>query len=115
MRVGKNVFCLLSPHATRFIHQPLTYAANPRSLDPVASRSNYAFERADLCDFSALRAVFARHGIPCDDSPVPFWEPIRQAAAARGLGPDALARLVAELNEAIAGSTSMSDEKGSSQ
>ena len=61
------------------------------------------------------RAVFARHGIPCDDSPVPFWEPICQAAAARGLGPDALARLVAELNEAIAGSTSMSDEKGSSQ
>jgi predicted TIM-barrel fold metal-dependent hydrolase len=48
------------------------------------------------------RAVFARHGIPCDDSPVPFWEPIAQAAAARGLGPDALARLVAELNEAVA-------------
>jgi hypothetical protein len=47
------------------------------------------------------RAVFARHGIPCEDSPAPFWEPISQAAAARGLGPDALARLVAELNEAI--------------
>jgi len=47
------------------------------------------------------RAVFARHGIPWQDSPVPFWEPISQAAAARGLGPDALARLVAELNEAI--------------
>ncbi|MGQ9490420.1 MAG: amidohydrolase family protein [Anaerolineae bacterium] len=47
------------------------------------------------------RAVFARYGIPCEDSPVPFWEPISQAAAARGLGPDALARLVAELNEAI--------------
>lgn len=49
----------------------------------------------------ATRAVFARYGIPCDDSPVPFWEPISQAAAARGLGPDALTRLVAELNEAI--------------
>jgi predicted TIM-barrel fold metal-dependent hydrolase len=47
------------------------------------------------------RVIFARYGIPCDDSPVPFWEPINQAAAARGLGPDALARLVAELNEAI--------------
>lgn len=47
------------------------------------------------------RAVFAQHGISCEDSPVPFWEPISQAAAARGLGPDALARLVAELNEAI--------------
>lgn len=49
----------------------------------------------------ATRAVFERHGIPWHDSPVPFWEPIGQAAAARGLGPDALARLVAELNEAV--------------
>jgi predicted TIM-barrel fold metal-dependent hydrolase len=47
------------------------------------------------------RGVFARHGIPCDDSPVPFWEPITQAAAARGIGGEALARLVAELNAAI--------------
>lgn len=47
------------------------------------------------------RAVFARHGIPCDDSPVLYWKPIAQAAAARGLTPDALALLVAELNEAI--------------
>ena len=47
------------------------------------------------------QAVFARYDIACVDSPVPFWEPISQAAAARGLGPDALARLVAELNEAI--------------
>ncbi len=48
----------------------------------------------------ATRAVFERYGIPWHDSPVPFWEPISQAAAARGLGPAALARLVAELNEA---------------
>jgi len=47
------------------------------------------------------QTVFAEHGIPCVDSPVPFWEPIAQAAAARGLAPDALTRLVAELNEAI--------------
>jgi hypothetical protein len=47
------------------------------------------------------KTVFARHGIPCEDSPVPAWEPVAQAAAARGLAPDALARLVAELNEAI--------------
>jgi hypothetical protein len=47
------------------------------------------------------RTVFTRHGIPCDDSPVPFWEPIAQAAAARGLAPAALARLVGELNDAI--------------
>jgi uncharacterized protein len=57
------------------------------------------------------RMVFARHGIPCNDSPVPFWEPISQAAAARGLGTGELARLVAELNEAIAGSPLPSDEE----
>ncbi len=59
----------------------------------------------------ATRAIFARYGIPCEDSPVPFWEPISQAAAARGLGPDALARLVAELNKAI-GAVPRSHTKG---
>jgi hypothetical protein len=47
------------------------------------------------------RAVFAHHGIPYEDIPVPFWEPISQAAAARGLGPEALARLLADLNGAV--------------
>jgi predicted TIM-barrel fold metal-dependent hydrolase len=48
----------------------------------------------------ATRAVFERWGIAWDDAPVPFWEPVMQAAAARGLGPDAVDRLVAELREA---------------
>jgi predicted TIM-barrel fold metal-dependent hydrolase len=47
------------------------------------------------------REVFERYGIPWEDSPVPFWEPIAQAAAARGYGPQAQDRLLAELNEAI--------------
>ena len=55
------------------------------------------------------RVVFAADGIPCDDSPVPFWKPISQAAAARGVRPDALARLVVELNEAIRQSPSVSE------
>jgi hypothetical protein len=61
------------------------------------------------------RAVFAAHGIPFDDSPVPFWEPISQAAAARGLGPDALARLMAELNEAIGGHGSLRNREDISE
>ncbi len=48
----------------------------------------------------ATRAVIERYNIPCNDSPVPFWEPISQAAAARGISGEALARLLAELNEA---------------
>jgi len=45
--------------------------------------------------------IFEKHGIPWHDSPVPYWEPILQAAAARGLGPEGQARLLVELNEAI--------------
>jgi len=39
----------------------LTYAANLRSLDPVASNPRYTFIRADICDRDAMRAVFAWH------------------------------------------------------
>lgn len=48
------------------------------------------------------RAVFERYGIPWRDSPVPFWEPIVQAAAARGYDPAEQQRLLDELNAAIA-------------
>ena len=63
----------------------------------VATMSTLAVAEA----WPETRVIFDQYGIPCDDSPAPFWEPIRQAAAAHGLGPDALASLVAELNEAI--------------
>ena len=49
----------------------------------------------------ATQAVFEGYGIPWRDSPVPYWEPIAQAAAARGLGPAAQQRLLEELNAAI--------------
>jgi dTDP-glucose 4,6-dehydratase len=39
----------------------LTYAANLRSLDPIASNPRYAFVRADICDREAMDAIFARH------------------------------------------------------
>lgn len=48
----------------------------------------------------ATRSVFGLHGIPCQDSPVPFWEPVAQAAAARGLNPGQQKLLLHELNEA---------------
>jgi predicted TIM-barrel fold metal-dependent hydrolase len=49
----------------------------------------------------ATQEVFARRGIPWRDSPVPYWEPIAQAAAAHGLGPADQQRLLDELNAAI--------------
>ena len=36
----------------------LTYAANLRSLDPIAHDRKYKFVRADICDRSAMDAVF---------------------------------------------------------
>jgi predicted TIM-barrel fold metal-dependent hydrolase len=49
--------------------------------------------------------VFEKYRIPWRDSPVPYWEPIAQAAAAHGLGPAAQQRLLDELNAAIGDST----------
>jgi dTDP-glucose 4,6-dehydratase len=39
----------------------LTYAASPRSLDPVAHHPGYAFEQVDIRDRPALDAVFERY------------------------------------------------------
>jgi len=36
----------------------LTYAANPRSLDPIANDRNYKFVRADICDRPTMDAIF---------------------------------------------------------
>ncbi|MCC6146670.1 MAG: amidohydrolase [Anaerolineaceae bacterium] len=46
------------------------------------------------------RAVFEKYGIPWVDSPTPFWEPIAQAAAARGYGPKIRQKILDELGEA---------------
>ena len=39
----------------------LTYAGNLDSVAEAARSARYAFERADICDADAVRAVFARH------------------------------------------------------
>ncbi len=62
------------------------------SPDQAVSLTAYAFPET--------QAVFDAHAIPWRDEPVPSWEPIRQAAAVRGYGPEDLDRLVEELNEA---------------
>jgi dTDP-glucose 4,6-dehydratase len=36
----------------------LTYAANPKSLATIAQHRRYAFERADICDRSAMAGIF---------------------------------------------------------
>lgn len=39
----------------------MTYAGNLASLAPVASSSHYAFERHDICDASAMAAIFSKY------------------------------------------------------
>jgi uncharacterized protein len=53
--------------------------------------------------FPQTQAIFDAHGIPWRDEPAPYWEPLSQAAAVRGYGPEELATLLAELNEAAQG------------
>jgi len=62
--IGANFLNLFVPRYPEhsFVNlDALTYAANPRSLASIEGRPNYAFERADLVDFPAVRAVFAQH------------------------------------------------------
>jgi uncharacterized protein len=49
----------------------------------------------------ATQAVFEAYGIPWQDTPVPAWEPILQAAAAHGWGPHDQQRLLEALQEAM--------------
>jgi predicted TIM-barrel fold metal-dependent hydrolase len=65
------------------------------AIDPMMATSAVA------AVWPETQVVFARHGIPWQDSPVPYWEPINQAAAAQGYDRDAQRRLIEELNEAI--------------
>jgi dTDP-glucose 4,6-dehydratase len=39
----------------------LTYSASVENVEAVAKSPAYAFERADICDEAAVRAIFARH------------------------------------------------------
>ena len=41
----------------------LTYAGNPANLRDVEEAPNYRFEKVDICDVEAVRAVFERHEI----------------------------------------------------
>jgi len=73
----------------------ITEIQDPRTTAISEYMSISAVARA----WPVTQPVFERYGIPWKDTPVPFWEPIAQAAAARGLGPEARQKLIEELNE----------------
>lgn len=41
----------------------LTYAGNLANLKDVEKKSNYVFEKADICDFSAVQAIFSKYQV----------------------------------------------------
>jgi uncharacterized protein len=57
---------------------------------------------AVAAQWPATQAVFEKYGLPWHDSPVSYWEPIAQSAAAHGWTPSQQQRLLAELRAAIA-------------
>jgi dTDP-glucose 4,6-dehydratase len=61
--IGSAVCRYLVSHAGAHVVNvdKLTYAANLRSLEPIADSPRYAFVRADICDREAMDAVFAYH------------------------------------------------------
>ena len=61
--IGSNLVRLLIQEKDQSVINldKLTYAGNAKSLADLNSNSNYTFEQIDLCDASALRAVFTKH------------------------------------------------------
>ncbi|MBX7194587.1 MAG: dTDP-glucose 4,6-dehydratase [Sandaracinaceae bacterium] len=60
--IGSSFLLRQVPRAPswRFVNvDKLTYAANPRSLEAIATRDNYRLARVDICDFDALDRLAA--------------------------------------------------------
>ena len=80
-------------------------AGDPRIITELASTEGvqpgeYMTVSLVAATWPETRDVFEKHGIAWKDSPVPYWEPVVQAAAAHGMGPRERARLMDELIEA---------------
>lgn len=75
----------------------------PKQRAAIAKIAPDASVSAIASAFPETIAIFERYGIPAVDTPVPAWEPVRQAAAARGMGPESVERLLTELKEAVEG------------
>ncbi|TAG79884.1 MAG: NAD-dependent epimerase/dehydratase family protein, partial [Betaproteobacteria bacterium] len=61
--IGSNfILDWLATHSEPVVNVDLlTYAANPETLASVSADKRYAFERADICDTAAMKAIFAKY------------------------------------------------------
>lgn len=105
--MGGNAAALLGLSASVGASSALAGSArqldNPPGVDGQDGRPVQADQSVSVVAhaFPKTQAVFDAHDIPWRDEPVPYWEPIRQAAAARGYGPDRLQHLLDEINEGV--------------
>jgi uncharacterized protein len=102
--LGGNAAALLSRERRTVTTAPASGAAH--GALPLAERLELPIEPfmsvAEVARrYPRTRPVFERFGIPHTDVTVPVWEPIVQAAAARGLGAAARAALLEALNDAL--------------
>jgi predicted TIM-barrel fold metal-dependent hydrolase len=102
--VGGNAAALLSRDRRTVTPTPASTVSD--ATQPIAERLELPIEPfmsvAEVARrYPRTKAVFERFGIPHTDVTVPVWEPIVQAAAARGLGTIAQAELIDALNDAL--------------
>ncbi|MCC6146669.1 MAG: amidohydrolase family protein [Anaerolineaceae bacterium] len=108
--MGRNaarLFGYLPPETSSEVAEPVKMTAVPKKSPPeifpeTVTVDPYMSISAVANAWPFTQPVFERYGLPWKDSPVPFWEPIAQAAAARGLGPSAREKLLDELNDLVA-------------
>ena len=81
--------------------EPGDSAPAPKARRPLTPISNFMAVAMVAEHWPQTRSVFEKYRIPWKDSPVPFWEPIVQAAAAHGYGPADQQRLLEELNQVV--------------
>jgi predicted TIM-barrel fold metal-dependent hydrolase len=113
--MGRNAGRLLglenshAPGASRVSHMPGTSEVPGMSVpgtlpgasrDPVRAISRLMAVSAVAQAWPETQRVFEKYRIPWRDTPAPYWEPIVQAAAARGWGPRDQQRLLDDLNAA---------------
>ena len=84
--------------------QPIHPSKPAAGIDPAGVKeiSRFLPVRQVAETWPETQPVFERYGIPWQDQPVPFWEPIAQAAAVKGYSPADTQKLIDELNEMIA-------------
>lgn len=108
--IYNNIMGLNTAHLMGWIqsHEQIEGTEKPdnssKQIDEVGDQIENISEYMSVAEVARIwpntQTVFEKYGIPSVDTTVPFWEPIIQAAATHGLGPEKRVLLLQELQEA---------------